>query len=263
MPSTDQQQKTYLTPGRFDGKVALVTGAASGIGRATALRLASEGAEVFAHDFNKDGLASTAADITTAGGKVHTRAGDLSSRDECVAAVADCVDRCGHLDVLANIAGISRADHFPEVEEDAYRLMMAINADAPFFLCQAAVPHLLESKGNIVNFASNAGIMGSAYTAVYCMSKGAIVQLTRALALEYLKTELRVNAIAPGGTDTAIPANFHIPEGADFKLIARIMSPRPMSQPEEIAGLVAFVASDEGRSIHGAIISIDNGLTAG
>ena len=249
--------------GRFHGKVALVTGAASGIGRATALRLTSEGAEVFAHDLQEAGLKSTADDIVAAGGKVHTRAGDLSARDECFAAVADCVDRCGRLDVLANVAGVSRADHFPEVDEASYRLMMAINTDAPFFLCQAAIPHLLEAKGNIVNLASNAGIMGSAYTAVYCMSKGAIVQLTRALALEYLKADLRVNAIAPGGTDTALPANFHIPEGADFKLIARIMSPRPMSQPEEIAGLLAFVASDEGRSIHGAIISIDNGLTAG
>ena len=263
MPSTDQQQKTYSTPGRFDGKVALVTGAASGIGRATALRLASEGAEVFAHDFNKDGLASTAADITTAGGKVHTRAGDLSSRDECVAAVADCVDRCGHLDVLANIAGISRADHFPEVEEDAYRLMMAINADAPFFLCQAAIPHLLVTGGNIVNLASNSGLMGGAYTVAYCMTKGAVVQLTRALAMEYLKTGLRVNAVAPGATDTALPANFHIPDGVDGELMARYMVPRPMSAPAEVAGLVAFVASDEGRSIHGAILSIDNGVTAG
>ncbi|HEX7444492.1 MAG TPA: SDR family oxidoreductase, partial [Acidimicrobiales bacterium] len=169
----------------------------------------------------------------------------------------------GRLDVLANVAGISRADHFTEIDEDTYRRMVAVNLDGPFFLCQAAIPHLLATGGNILNLASNSGLMGGAYTAVYCMTKGAVIQLTRSLAMEYLKTNLRVNAIAPGATDTALPASFHIPPDVDFELMARYMSPRPMAEAAEVAALAAFVASGEGRSIHGAILSVDNGVTAG
>ncbi len=99
--------------------------------------------------------------------------------------------------------------------------MMGVNLDGCFFLAQAAIPHLLEQRGNIVNIASNAGLMGQAYTVAYCMSKGAIVQLTRALAMEYAKQPLRVNAIAPGGVDTALSRNFEIPDGLDFELMAR------------------------------------------
>jgi NAD(P)-dependent dehydrogenase (short-subunit alcohol dehydrogenase family) len=249
---------------RFTGRVALVTGAASGIGRATSRRLAAEGAAVFAHDRDGAGLLAVAEQIEAAGGTVVTRTGDLVTRDECVATVAACVDRFDRLDVLANVAGISRADHFTTIDENTYRHMTAVNVDAPFFLCQAAIPHLLEAPGgNIVNLASNSGLMGGAYTAVYCMTKGAVVQLTRALAMEYLKSGLRVNAIAPGATDTALPATFQIPPEVDFDLMARYMVPRPMTDPDEIAGLIALVASDEGRSIHGAILSIDNGVTAG
>ncbi len=248
---------------RFAGRVALVTGAASGIGRAIAIRLAAEGAVVFGHDRDANGLASVASGIESSGSTVATRTGDLSTRDECLAAVADCVDRLGRLDVLANVAGISRADHFTDIDESTYRHLTAVNVDAPFFLCQAAIPHLLATGGNIVNLASNSGLMGGAYTTVYCMTKGAVIQLTRALAMEYLKTELRVNAIAPGATDTALPATFHIPPDVDFELMARYMSPRPMTHADEVAALAALVASDDGRSIHGAILSIDNGLTAG
>ena len=106
--------------------------------------------------------------------------------------------------MLGNIAGIARAEHFTDVQESAYRQMMGVNVDACFFLAQAAIPHLLETEGNIVNIASNAGLMGQAYTVAYCMTKGAVVQLTKALAMEYAKTPLRVNAIAPGGVDTSL-----------------------------------------------------------
>ena len=197
---------------RFEGKAALVTGAGSGIGRAVALRLTGEGAQVLAHDLNGDALSETAKLVADAGATLATRTGDISSRDECVATVAAAVDQFGKLDVLGNIAGIARAEHFPEVEERAYRQMMGVNVDACFFLAQAAIPHLLETEGNIVNIASNAGLMGQAYTVAYCMTKGAIVQLTKALAMEYAKTPLRVNAIAPGGVDTSLSRNFQMPE---------------------------------------------------
>lgn len=248
---------------RFTGKVALVTGAASGIGRATATRLAAEGAQVFAHDVTADGLAETASAIEAAGGTVQTRAGDLTSKAECDAAVAAALEAFGRLDVLGNIAGISRSEHVLDVSEDAYRKMMAVNVDAPFFVAQAAIPHLLETEGAIVNIASNAGLMGGAYTVVYCMTKGAVVQLTRALAMEYLKTPLRVNAIAPGGVDTPMTQGWQMAENIDWDLVVRYTTPRPMGTADHIAATFAFLASEESRPIHGAIVSVDNGLTAG
>jgi NAD(P)-dependent dehydrogenase (short-subunit alcohol dehydrogenase family) len=252
-----------MTEARFDGKVALITGAGSGIGRAVTLRLASEGADVLSHDLNGDALAETAKLAADAGATITTRTGDISSRDECIATVAAVVEQFGGLDVLGNVAGIARAEHFPDVEERAYRQMMGVNVDGCFFLAQAAIPHLLERNGNIVNIASNAGLMGQAYTVAYCMTKGAIVQFTRALAMEYAKAPLRVNAIAPGGVDTALSRNFEIPPDLDFELMGRYTGFRSMGSADDIAAMFALVASDEGRSIHGAILSVDRGITAG
>lgn len=244
---------------RFDNKVALVTGAGSGIGREVVLRLVSEGATVFGHDRDGERLAETSA---MAGG-ISTRVGDVASPDECKQAVAACVAEHGRLDVLGNVAGIARSEHFLDVTVEQYRQMMAVNADSSFFFCQAAIPHLLETDGNIVNIASNAGVMGQAYTVAYCASKGAVVQLTRALAMEFVKTKLRVNAIAPSGVNTNLVKGFQMPTDVDFALMAPYMGFRPMSEPSEIAGLFAFLASDEARSITGAILNIDNGVTAG
>jgi meso-butanediol dehydrogenase / (S,S)-butanediol dehydrogenase / diacetyl reductase len=248
--------------GRFEGKAALITGAGSGIGRATALRLASEGAKVFGHDVNEAGLAETASMVEGAGG-IETRAGDLTDPQECKDAVAAAVASMGRLDVLGNVAGIARGEHVTDVTVEQYRKMMAVNVDACFFMAQAAIPHLLETGGNIVNLASNAGLMGQAYTVVYCMSKGAIVQMTKAMAMEYMKKGIRINAIAPAGTNTSLVQGYSMPsEDLDFDLF-RYAGMRGMSEPEEVANLFAFLASDEARSIHGSIYSIDNGQTAG
>jgi NAD(P)-dependent dehydrogenase (short-subunit alcohol dehydrogenase family) len=252
-----------VVAGRFDGKVALITGAGSGIGRATAVRLAAEGARVFAHDLNGEGLATTASTISDAGGTVETRTGDLTSRRECVDTVQAAVDAYGHLDVLGNVAGVAAGVHFTEMTEEHYRRMVAVNQDAPFFFCQAAIPHLLATEGNIVNIASNAGLMGQAYTAAYCMTKGAVVQLTKSLAMEYLKTPLRVNAIAPGGTETGLTASYAMPPDVDFDLVMRYSGFRGMGTADDIASLFSLVASSEGSNIHGAVLSSDRGITAG
>lgn len=252
-----------IIPGRFDGKVALLTGAGSGIGRASSIRLAAEGAMVFLHDVDPEGLAATAETITAAGGTVHTRVGDVTSRAECLETVAAAVAACGRLDVLCNIAGIAAGAHVTDIAEDAYRRMVAVNMDAPFFFCQAAIPHLLATGGNIVNMASNAGLMGQAYTSVYCMTKGALIQLTRSLAMEYAKTDLRVNAIAPGGVVTNLTHNYQMPADIDFELMRPYLGFRGQGEAEEIADLVAFLAAPGAVGMHGAVVSVDRGLTAG
>ncbi|MCU1396684.1 MAG: short-chain dehydrogenase/reductase [Ilumatobacteraceae bacterium] len=244
---------------RFDDKVVLVTGAASGIGREIVLRMASEGATVFGHDRDAAGLEETAAMV----GGMQMRVGDVADPDECKATVAACIAAHGRLDVLGNVAGIARSEHFLDVTVDQYRQMMSVNTDAAFFFCQAAIPHLLETGGNIVNIASNAGVMGQAYTVAYCTSKGAVVQLTRALAMEFVKTKLRVNAIAPSGVNTNLIKGFQFPHEADFTLMQPYLGHRPMTEPDEIAALFAFLASAEARSINGAIVNVDNGITAG
>ena len=249
--------------GRFDGKVALITGAASGMGRAVSIRLAAEGAEVFAVDVNDDGLAETASAIAGSGGRIETQHCDLSSVADCRAAAAGCVDTLGRIDVLGNIAGLSWQDRVADVTEEGWDRMFGVNVKGMFFLTQAALPHLLESGGNIVNIASNAGLMGMAYTAPYCATKGAVALMTKALAVELAKTPVRVNAIAPGGVDTPMTRNYRLVADGDRHLMRRMIAFKPMSQPEHIAALFAFVASDDCPGIHGAVLSADGGLTAG
>lgn len=250
----------HSQPRRFEGKVALITGAASGIGRAVALRLLAEGAYVFGVDIDRAGLDELA---TPGDSGLITHEADVSDREACRRAIDECVAAFGRIDVLGNIAGIARAEHFTDVTESQYRRMMGVNVDGPFFLCQAGMPHLQETAGNIVNVASNAGLMGQAYTAAYCMSKGAVIQLTRSLAMEFVKTDVRINAIAPAGVDTPLVRNFEMPSDVDAALMAPYIGFRGQASPEEVAALFSFVASDEARSIHGAVLPIDNGVTAG
>jgi meso-butanediol dehydrogenase/(S,S)-butanediol dehydrogenase/diacetyl reductase len=251
--------------GRFAGRAALITGAASGIGRATTLRLAREGADVLAVDIDEVGLAATKE---AAEGIVVTHRCDVTSAAQCRAAVDLAVAEFGRLDILGNVAGIARGEHFAEVTEAAYRQMMAVNVDGYFFMAQAALPHLLASAsdgggGVLVNIASNAGLMGQAYTIVYCMTKGAVVQLTKSLAMEYVKTPLRVVGIAPGGVETGLTNAYQMPMDVEWDLVGRYTGARPMATADDIANLFAFLASDEARNIHGTVVSSDGGLTAG
>ena len=247
---------------RHEGRVALVTGAGSGIGRAVTLRLAAEGADVLAVDVDESAAAATAEAAESAKGTVVPWLCNVTRAEQCRAAVAHAVDRFGRLDILGNVAGIARGEHFTDVTEAEYRHMMGVNVDGYFFMCQAAVPQLLHG-GVIVNIASNAGMIGQAYTVVYCMTKGAVVQLTKSLAMEYLKTPLRVVAIAPGGVETSLMHGYQMPGDVDWDLVSRYMGARGMAQPDDIASLFAFLASDEARNIHGTVVSSDGGMTAG
>jgi len=247
---------------RFTNQVAFLTGAASGVGRATALRLASEGATVYGVDINEEGLAETAELASAAGTTMTTRRMDVTSIAEIRDAVADCVAQHGGIDVVGNIAGIAFQRHLADVTEQDWDLMNDINLKGPFFVAQATIPHLLERNGALINIASNAGLMGQAYTVPYCATKGGIVNMTRALAMEFIRTELRVNAIAPGGIDTPLHQNFQLADGIDFEIMQNHVGYRPPSSPEQVASFFAFLASDEARNIHGSILSADGGLTA-
>ena len=248
---------------RFRDKVVLITGAASGMGRATALRLAGEGARVFGVDVNAAGLEETAAAVAGEAGVMATAVVDVTRRQACFDAVENAVAGFGRLDVLANVAGIVRFAHSAEMPEDQWNLVMAVNVSGPFFMSQAALPHLEATGGNIVNVASNAGQMGQAYTTAYVASKHALIGMSKSLAMEYMKRKVRINVVAPGGTDTSMNEGLDMPEDLDWKLVKRFMGMRGFSDPAEIAAVIAFVASEEASSVHGAVFQVDNGMMAG
>ncbi|RIL04471.1 MAG: NAD(P)-dependent oxidoreductase [Proteobacteria bacterium] len=244
-------------------RTTLLTGAASGIGRATAVRLASEGAQIFACDVDERGLAATVETITAAGGTAVAHRLDVADPAACRAAVAAAVARFGKLDVLCNIAGVMSWGHASEISEAEWNRVVAINLSGPFFLCRAAIPHLLATRGTIVNMASAAGTRGQAYTLPYSVTKAGVISLTQCLAVEYGKRGLRVVAVAPGGVKTALTSAVKFPDGADMSLVAKLMPLMPLAEPEEIAAAVAYLVSDEARFVNGAVLAIDGGQTAG
>ncbi|HEY1988984.1 MAG TPA: SDR family NAD(P)-dependent oxidoreductase [Acidimicrobiales bacterium] len=246
---------------RFTGKVAVVTGAGSGIGQAVAQRLAAEGAEVAALDIAEEGLKSTVDRIEAAGGQASAIRCDVSSEESVIAAVAAAVDAFGTPTVVCNVAGIGGFFNTVDMPLDRWEKILAVNLTGTFLVCKAALPHLLEHGGCIVNVASNAGLMGQAYSAAYCASKAGVLMFSKALAAEYLSRGVRVNVIAPGGVDTPLVGKFELPEGGDFSELKRIMSPLGFSTPAEMAGSVAFLASDESSYTTGAVLSVDGGLT--
>ncbi len=252
-----------MSEGEFSGKAVLVTGAASGLGRATAIRFAQEGAKLCIVDVNAEGLAETAGLIADAGGTGTAWSGDLGQPANCAIAVGKAVEAYGGLDVLCNVAGILRFHALADVTPADWALLLAVNLTAPFFMIQAAMPHLLESEGNVVNVASTAAFVGQSYTAPYGATKAAIVSLTKSLAMEFIKSPVRINAIAPGGMMTPMAMGAQFPEGADMDMITRYCGFRPPSDPQEIAELILFIASDRAKSVHGACYMADNGITAG
>lgn len=243
---------------QLDGKVALVTGASSGLGAAVAKLFAERGATVFGIARDTDRMATVFADVP--GG--HYAAVDITDPDACRVAVDQCVQRFGRLDVLVNAAGFHQMRHTADVTDDDWAYDLAVNLSAPFYLCRAAIPHLLDG-GNIVNVASVAGVEGEVYSAGYCSAKHGLVGLTRALAVEYTRERLRINVVCPGGMLTPQVTEFSAPENADYKLIMRIAAPRGLMEPVDVAAVIAFLASDDATAVHGAVYEIDNGKLAG
>jgi NAD(P)-dependent dehydrogenase (short-subunit alcohol dehydrogenase family) len=247
---------------RFTDRVTIVTGAGSGLGRATAKRLAAEGAPVAALDVAEDAAEKVAAEIAEAGGRARAVKADVSDPASVRTAVDEVAAELGRPQVLVNSAGIGGFNHTVEERFERWSAIIAVNLTGTFLTCQAALPHLLDGGGAIVNIASNAGLMGQPYSAAYCASKGGVVNLTRALAVEYIKRGVRVNAVAPGGMNTPMVAGFTMPDGVDLKEFAKVISPLGYAEPEELAGLIAFVASDDARYMAGSIVSMDGGITA-
>lgn len=244
---------------QLNGKVALVTGASSGLGADVSRLFAERGATVFGIARDTARMAEVFESVP---GGAYVPA-DITDPRACREAVAQCVDRFGRLDILVNAAGFHQMRHTAEVTDEDWSYDLAANLNGPFFLCRAALPHLLESGGNIVNVASVAGVEGEVYSAGYCAAKHGLVGLTRALAVEFTKERLRINVVCPGGMLTPQVTDFTAPEQADYKLIMRIAAPRGLMQPRDVSSVIAFLASDDAAAVHGAVYVVDNGKLAG
>lgn len=244
-------------------RVALVTGSARGLGRAIAEALAAQGVALMLVDILADRLEQTRADLAAAGATCATFVTDISARANCVAAVEATIAAYGRLDVLINAAGLMRFNHALDVPEDEFAKIMQVNAAAPFWFAQAAIPHLLASQGNIVNVLSQSALMGTAYIVPYSMSKAALLQLTKSLAVEYADQPIRINGVAPGSMMTEISEATRPPADADFAKIKRYAGMRPPADAADVAAVAAFLSSPAAAAVHGAIWTADGGVTAG
>jgi meso-butanediol dehydrogenase / (S,S)-butanediol dehydrogenase / diacetyl reductase len=250
---------------RFTDRTVWISGAGSGLGRATARLFAAEGARVWAADVNGDGVGETILSIRTAGGTADGGVCDVSD----MASVRDSVERAvatlGGLHVLVNAAGIGRSARFEEIDEQEWARVIAVNLTGPYNTMQAALPHLLKHKGShIVNVSSTAGMRGQAYAAHYAASKAGLVNLTRTVALEFASRGLRANCLVPAGIASPFVRNF-IPR-PDFEpsLVSYYSPPVPhsMSKPEDMAKAILFLASDDVPAITGATLVADWGTLA-
>jgi len=242
--------------------VALVTGASSGIGAATAIAFAEAGWEVMAAG-RDEGRLEEVADVSD---RIAIWTGDLTESDDCEELIADTIDEFGSLDCLVNSAGVIVRANVADTSDEDWRFTMGINVDAPFYLSRAALPHLLQTTGSIVNIASDWGLKGGDRAAAYCASKGAIVQLTRAMAIDHARDGLRVNAVCPGDIDTPMLTNEADDKDIDLEdFLAQAAEESPngrIGTPEEVAALILFLASDAATHITGSAIPIDGGVSA-
>ena len=252
-----------LQPEDMQGRAALVTGAASGLGRATAIVLARAGADLAIVDINAAGLDETAKEIRDAGARALVLARDIAEASTCREIVAEAVAAYGRLDALCNVAAVLTFAHSTEMTEAQWRRLIDVNLSAPFFLMQAAIPQILEREGAIVNVTSQAAFLPQAYSTAYSASKAALTMLTRAWAMEYMHKPIRINAVAPGGMATNIMSGTAFPDGADMSLIQRYMGLRGVLDTEEIARMVAYLASPAAKAFHGACVNIDGGASVG
>ncbi|TZG27669.1 MULTISPECIES: SDR family NAD(P)-dependent oxidoreductase [Sphingomonas] len=247
----------------FDGKVVIVTGAASGLGRATALAFADQGATLAIGDVQEEKLQEVAELARAKGVKVTANKLDLIDTAACAKFVEDAAAAHGRLDALVNVAGTIVMNPIDKVTLADWDRVYAVNVRAPFFLMQAALPHLHKTEGGIVNIASNSAILGHSYLAPYSSSKAALVQLTKSMAIETIHSKVHINSIAPGGIATPMAGTMSFPQDIDVSLIARFTGLRGMNQPEDFSDMILFLASPRGKVAHGSCFVLDMGTTAG
>jgi len=245
---------------RFEGKTALITGAGSGLGRAAVVRLAEEGARVACLDVR--GSDEVARDLANSGHDALALTCDVRDEDAVKAAVADAAAWGDGIDVVANFAGVAMFAHFTDVSLKDWERIIGINLTGTFLVTREAMQHLVERRGAVVNVASTAGLQARAYLSPYAASKGGVIMLTKALALEYAAQGVRVNCICPGGVDTAITADIARPSDADPRIATRGAPMGRRGEVHEIAAAVAYLASDEASFVSGIAFPIDGAATA-
>lgn len=251
---------------RLENKTALITGAGSGIGRAIALLFAAEGARVFVVDLDQRAVAETAGLVQTQGGTAATYQADVSQSADVQGMVAACLQRFGRIDILCNNAGIGSTQTVVDTPDELWDRVFAINARGTFLGCKHVIPHMIEAGGGvIVNMASVAGIVGIKNRAAYCASKGAVVSLTQAVAVDHVRQNIRCNCICPGTVDSpwvkGLLSAAPDPVAEREALVAR----QPMGRlgtPEEIAKAALYLASDDAAFVTGSALVIDGGWTA-
>ena len=253
---------------KLKGQVALVTGGSAGIGEAIAIRFATEGATIgVVASSNLHKSETVVSKISELGGTAKAFCADVAHIDQINTLVRNVVNNLGGIDILVNCAGIVGETPAGETSEAAYDRIMDINVKGTFFCINAVTPLMKKrGAGNIINISSIGGLMGSANLSIYCASKAGVIYLTKALACELAPHGIHVNTIAPG--HTATPGNKHLrtrPEHQQYidSITKRTPSGRTYSDPDDIARAAVFLASEDGRAMHGSVLLLDEGYTAG
>jgi len=245
---------------RFSNKVALVTGAGSGIGKASALRIAAESGSVFCVDLDQPAVDATVQEIIKAGGTAMGHICDVSREQDVIDCVKACVSHFGSLYALINMAGILRFDDYRELQLAQWQRVLDVNLTGTMLMCREALPSLIKSGGSIVNAASTSALSGLPCAAAYSASKGAVLAMTRTIAVDFAKLGVRANCVCPGEINSGMTVDIEWPDSMDFDLLPRVLSLTGPKDPEAVSGVIAMLASEDGIHITGEDIRVDGGM---